>query len=144
MIVDLPDQVTGYLDEGQVRLTCEVHGFLRSPNPPTWLDVRGSPIASTSKYRIALTDTTSPPAVLISNGSSVSGWRSTLIISQLGVGDEGTYTCMVDGNSTTAQLTVVAGTAPPVPSTSESCHLLVATTILLNSMCLPYPPFLPF
>ena len=110
--MDLLDQVTGYLGEGRATLTCEVHGFLRSANPPTWLGRDGSPINSNAKYTIGISDL-SRTAVLISNGSSVSGWRSTLTINQLEMGDEGPYTCMVDGNSTTTQLTVVAGSAPP-------------------------------
>ena len=58
-------------------------------------------------------------AVLISNGSSVLGQMSNLTINQLEMGDEGTYTCMVDGNLATTRLTVMAGSAPPVTATSE-------------------------
>ena len=117
--MDLPDQVTGYLGEGLAVLTCEVHGLLRSTNPPTWLGRDGSPINSNiPKYTIDTSDS-SRTAVLISNGSSVSGLRSTLTINQLEMGDEGTYACMVEGGSTTTQLTVVAGSALPVTSTSE-------------------------
>ena len=47
VIVNLPDQVTGYLDEGKVALTCEVYEFLRSTDPPTWLK-DNSPIDTTS------------------------------------------------------------------------------------------------
>ena len=113
VIVDLPDQVTGYLGEGQVTLTCDVHGFLRSTNPPMWLGRDGSPINSNiPKYTIDTSDS-SRPAVLISNGNSVPGLRSTLIINQLRMGDEGTYTCMVEGGSNTTQLTIMAGSAPP-------------------------------
>ena len=120
MIVDLPGQVTGYLDERQVVLTCEVHGFLRSTNPPTWLGSDGSPIDSnTPKYTIDISDSSTRIAVLLSNGSSVPGQRSTLTINQLGMADEGTYTCIVDGNSSRTQPTVVAGSAPPGTSTSE-------------------------
>ena len=119
MIVELSDQVTGYLDDKQVVLTCDVNGFLRSTDPPTWLGRDGSPInLSTPKHTINQISITSPPSVLLSNGSSVAGWRSTLTINQLGMADEGTYTCMVDGNSATAQLKVVAGSAPLI---SELC-----------------------
>ena len=120
MIVDLSDQVTGYLDDKQVVLTCDVHGFLTSTDSPTWLDRDDNPInSSTPKHTINQISITSPPSVLLSNGSSVAGWRSTLIINQLGMADEGTYTCMADGNSATTQLKVVAGSAPLI---SELCH----------------------
>ena len=118
--MDLPDQVTGYLDERRVVLTCEVHGFLRSTNPPTWLGSDGSPIDSnTLKYTIDISDSSTRIAVLLSNGSSVPGQRSILTINQLGMADEGTYTCIVDGNSFRTQLIVVAGSALPGTSTSE-------------------------
>ena len=120
VIVDLLGQVTGYLDEKLVVLICEVHGFLRSTNPPTWLGSNGSPINSnTPKYTIDISDSSTRIAVLLSNGSIVSGQRSTLTINQLGMADEGNYTCMVDGSSATAQLTVVAGSAPPSSELSD-------------------------
>ena len=112
MIVDLSDRVTGYLVEGQVTLTCEVYGFLISTNPPTWFGLDGNPIDSNAKYTID-TSRSSQTALLIANGSSVPGLRSTLTINQLEMGDEGIYTCRVDGNSATTWLTVVAGSAPP-------------------------------
>ena len=118
MIVDLLDQVTGYLDEGQVVLTCEVYGVIRSSDPMTWLSRDGSPIdeSNTPKYILDQMSITSPLSVLFFNGSSVPGQRSNLTINQLGIADQGTYTCMVDGNSATVQLTVVAS---PAPSTCE-------------------------
>ena len=70
------------------------------------------------KYTIDSSDS-SRNAVLISNGSSVPGLQSALTINQLRTEDEGTYTCMVDGNLATIQLTVVAGSAPLVTSPSE-------------------------
>ena len=60
--------------------------------------------------------TTSQPALLTSNGTSVPGQRSTLTIRQLGEGDAGSYTCVADGNSSTVQLQVVPGTPPPSTS----------------------------
>ena len=114
MIVDLPDLVTGYLGEGRVELICDIHGFLRSTDPPLiiWLGTDGSPINSnTSKYTIE--------SSMFPDGTSVPGLRSTLTINQLEVGDEGTYTCVVDGTSTITQLTIMAGSIPPVTSMSE-------------------------
>ena len=107
----LHSRTIGCFDERQVVLTCEVHGFLRSTNPPTWLGRDGSPIDSnTPKYAIDISSS-SRTAVLLSNGSSVLGWRSTLTINQLGTADEGTYTCVVDGNSATVHLTIMASYA---------------------------------
>ena len=119
--MDLPDQVTGYLGEGRVVLACDVHGLLRSTNPSVmWLGRDGSPINSnTPKYTIDISD--SSRTALLPDGTSVPGLRFTLTINQLEVGDEGTYTCVVDGTSTTTQLTIVAGSAPP-PS-ELSVHL---------------------
>ena len=117
--MDLPDLVTGYLGEGRVVLTCDVHGFLRSTNLQIiWLGRDGSPINSnTPKYSIDISD--SFRTALLPDGTSVPGLRSTLTINQLEVGDEGTYTCVVDGTSTTTQLTIVTGSTPPVTSMSE-------------------------
>ena len=117
--MDLPDLVTGYLGEGHVVLTCDIHGFLRSTNLPImWLGRDGSPINSnTPKYTIDIFD--SSQTALLPDGTSVPGVRSTLTINQLEVGDEGTYTCAVDGTSTTTQLTIVTGSIPPVNSMSE-------------------------
>ena len=121
--MDLPDQVTGYLDERQVMLTCEVYGVLRSRDPPTWLGRDGSLIDSnTPKYTIDISSS-SQTTVLLFNGSTsrVPGWRSTLTINQLGMADEGNYACMADGNSTIVQLTVVAGSAPTTSELSNYC-----------------------
>ena len=124
MTVDLLDEVTGYLDEGQVVVTCEVHGFLRSTNPPWLLDSSGRLVSSADpKYTITQIDS-SQPAVLISNGSSVPGWRTSLTINQLMMSDSGNYTCAVDGNSTSTTLTVVAGIRSAPPSVSTTCQVL--------------------
>ena len=108
MIVDLPDQVTGCLNEGKVVLTCEVHGLLRSTDRPAWLNNNGCPIDTTSpmKYQVNINRATSQVSFLIPNGSIVSGLRSTLTIKQLEEGDEGQYICMVEGNSSVATLLI--------------------------------------
>ena len=107
VIVNLPDQVTGYLDEGKVVLTCEVYGFLRSTDPPTWLK-DNSPIDTTSplKYQVNINRSTSQISFLIPNGSIVPSLRSTLTIKQLEEGDEGQYICMVEGNSSVVMLLI--------------------------------------
>ena len=111
--------MTGYVGEGQVVLTCEIHGFLLSTNPLTWWRGDDSFINSSSaKYSIT-TGNVSRSSVLISDGTRVSGLRSTLTIRQLSGEDEGSYSCVADGVSSSLELTVVAGTSPP-PTTSES------------------------
>ena len=118
-IVDLPDKVTGYLDDRHVVLTCEVYEVLRSTNPPTWLDRDGNSIDSnTPKYTIDISNSSRATSLLF-NVSIVTDWRSTLTINQLGMADEGNYTCVVDGNSVTVHLTVVAGSAPPPSELSD-------------------------
>ena len=114
--MDVPTRKTGYIDEGQVALTCEVYGFLRSTDPLIWLSKNGSEINSSSKYSIT-SSRSSQPTILTSDGSSIPGFSSTLTIRQLSEADKGNYTCVVDGNSSVVQLSVVAGPAP----TSESC-----------------------
>jgi hypothetical protein len=92
-------------------LTCEVHGFLRSTDPPTWLNNNGSPIDSSHplKYQINISSSTSQLSFLIYNGSIVSSLRSTLTIKQLEEGDEGQYICMVKGNSSVTTLLIQNG-----------------------------------
>ena len=102
--------VNGYMNTGEVTLTCEVYGFLRSTNPLRWLDGEGNPLADSAKYTIT-SSTSSRPAILVSSGSSTEGQRSTLTINQLSKEDEGNYTCVADGNSTTILLVVLPGTA---------------------------------
>ena len=117
VFVDLAERVTGYLDEGRVELTCEVHGFLRSTNLLTWLGRDGNPIDNSCPFKYIISSSiTSKPALLISNGASVPGLRSTLTIRQLDGADAGSYTCVINGNSSTVQLLVVSDTSPPSTS----------------------------
>ena len=108
VFVDLPGQLVGYLDGGEVELTCEVHGVLRSTNPPTWLNSNGSTIDSSCplKYTVTHSSLTSQLSILLSNGSKVPSLRSILIIKQLDEGDEGQYTCVVEGNSSVVALLI--------------------------------------
>ena len=118
--MDLQDEVTVYLDEGQVVLTCEVHGFLKSTNSPMWLDNYGSLIDMSCplKYIITHSSLTSKVSALTSDRSRVPSLRSTLTIRQLEEGDEGQYTCMVEGNSTVVSLFIQ--TRPTTESTSTA------------------------
>ena len=100
--------MTGYLDDGTVTLTCDVRGLLRLATPPMWLNNNaGSAIDSSCplKYHVNFSNFTSQ---LPSNGSIVVHiLRSTLTISQLEVGDEGQYTCMIEGESSVAVLRLI-------------------------------------
>ena len=107
--MDVSTQETGYLKVGQVVLTCEVYGFLRSNDPPTWLSINGSQINPSSPKYLITSSQTSQPSILTSDRSSVPGLRSTLTIRQLNEADEGNYTCVVDGNSSVVHLSIVAG-----------------------------------
>ena len=108
--MDLPGQLVGYLDEGEVELTCKVHGVLRSIDPPTWLNSNGSPIDSSCplKYNVIHSSLTSQLSILLSrsNGNKVPSLRSILIIKQLEEGDEGQYTCAVEGNFSVVALLI--------------------------------------
>ena len=130
MIVDLPDQVTGFLDEGKVVLTCEVHGFLRSTDPPMWLKGNGIPFNCLCplKYQVTFSSLTSYLSFLIPNGSVVSGLRSTLTIKQLVEGDEGQYICMVEGNSSVATLLIQKGSI----TTPNPCKFIILIGLLIN------------
>ena len=109
--MDTVSHVTGYLDVGVVELKCEVHGFLRSTSPPTWLDKNGTSVyANMTKY-IAILDSEgagSQTAIQISSGAITQSLRSTLIIRQLEEGDAGSYTCVVDGNLSIVHLRIIS------------------------------------
>lgn len=124
-MVDLPDQVTGYVDEGKVILTCDVHGFLRSTVPPMWLNSNGSPIDSSYplKYGVDHSNSTSKLSILISDQSIVPSLRSTLTIKQLEEGDGGQYICMVEGNSSVVMLFIQKGSIP-TPNPTMPCKFV--------------------
>ena len=106
--ITLREQITepGYGFDGNLVLTCEVHGFLLSTNPLIWRRGNDSVINSSSaKYSIT-TGTTSQSSVLISNGTRVSGLWSTLTIRPLSTVDEGSYSCVADGASSSLELSV--------------------------------------
>ena len=129
MFIELPAMMIGYLDSMTVSLTCEVHGFLRSMAPPTWLDSKGElvPVESSnysvSNYSVVST-TSSRPAALISNSSAIQGQRSIFTILRLSEEDEGNYTCMVEGNSSTVQLLVIPGSPPTTTGRSCDNHVM--------------------
>ena len=123
MFIELPAMMIGYLDSMTVSLTCEVHGFLRSMTPPTWLDGKGNLVVNSSNYSVMST-TSSRPAALVSDSSAIQGQRSMFTILRLSEEDEGNYTCMVDGNSSTVQLLVVPGSPPTTTGRSCDSHVM--------------------
>ena len=120
VIMDVPATMNGYLDSGQVTLTCEVYGFLQSTNPLKWLDGEGNLLSDSAKYTITHS-ASSRPSVLVSSRTRTEGQRLTLTINQLSKEDEGNYTCVADGNSTTTLLRVMPGSAPT--TTCKSCDI---------------------
>ena len=131
VIMDVPATMNGYLNSGHVTLTCEVYGFLRSTNPLKWMDGEGNLLTNSAKYMIMST-TSSQPAVLVPSRTSTEGQRSTLTINQLSDGDEGNYTCVADGNSTTILLQVIPGSAPTTTMSSKSHHVKEIDTCLIG------------
>ena len=122
--------MTGYLDERQVVLTCEVHGFLPSTNPPIWRLRESCTLSSSLSKFFIMTGTTTQPSVLISNVTRVSGLRSTLTIRQLSTKDEGSYSCVADGASSLVQLSVeVSRTPSDSPCEYEHEYIIQITNL---------------
>ena len=103
MIVEVKSPGTVFTGEGSlVSLTCEIYGYPHNSCSPVW--TRGSEKLQGDKYT-----TTVINAGLLSGSSIFSTERvvSQLTIRNVTEDDSGEYTCSVEGNSTTANLTVV-------------------------------------
>ena len=103
VIVEVKSPGAVFTGEGaMVNLVCEIYGYPHDYSFPVW--TRGSDKLQNDRYT-----TTVINAGLLS-GSSISSTErvvSQLTISNVTEDDSGEYTCSVDGNSTTATLTVV-------------------------------------
>ena len=87
-----------------IRLTCEVYGYPRNSSPPKWSSPGRD--LETGRFNTTLSNTG-----LLSDGSVSSTEK---VVSQLTIycaseTDEGEYTCSVDGQSATMNLTITNG-----------------------------------
>ena len=128
MAVDV--QQTGCTDDGGVMLTCEVYGYLRSVNNPTWWrEIGGSRhhLKNASKYTIG----NGRGYQLAQNvdGTTRLSQVANLTVYQLERADSGTYICQVEGKEGAGVLTLIpsnrptGGTADTTVITSESTGL---------------------
>ena len=100
MIVEVKSPGTVFTGEGSlVSLTCEIYGYPHNSCSPVW--TRGSEKLQGDKY------TTTVINAGLLNVSSTERVVSQLTIRNVTEDDSGEYTCSVEGNSTTANLTVV-------------------------------------
>ncbi len=99
LIITTPD-VNGYIQTGEVTLTCELHGYQSSLSPPVWLDLEGSEITTSTKYTI--TSGEGRNTIVFENGTAIPSVIVSLTIRNLSLADAGTYTCRgVRGESVT-------------------------------------------
>ena len=121
-IITAPD-VSGYLQTGEVTLTCELHGYQSSFSPPVWLNSSGSEITTSDKYTISSSDGVN--TIVLENGTTLPSVVVSLTIHSLTSADEGDYTCRgTRGGESVSRLTIRIheGTVPPIttppPTTS--------------------------
>ena len=124
--------VCGYLQTGEVTLTCELHGYQSSLSPPVWLDLGGSEITASTKYTI--TSGEGGNTIVFENGTAIPSVIVRLRIRDLSLADGGNYTCRgVGGGESVTQLVITEGTAPPttaLPVTTQG-------TLAPNNVLLP-------
>ncbi len=119
-VITTPD-VSGYLQTGEVTLTCELHGYQLSLSPPVWLNTNGSETNDSTKYTVSVCEGNS--TIILQNGTVFSSIILDITIHNLSSADGGNYTCRgVRGESIT-QLTILEETSPPSTSTllSQTC-----------------------
>ncbi|XP_064396410.1 uncharacterized protein LOC135343335 [Halichondria panicea] len=108
-VITTPD-VSGYLQTGEVTLTCELHGYQSSLSPPVWLNTNGSETNDSTKYTVSVCEGNN--TIILQNGTVVPSIIFNITIHNLSSADGGTYTCRgVRGESVT-QLTILEGTDP--------------------------------
>ena len=101
--------VTGYTDDGELVLTCEVYGYLMSYNPPVrwWRETGGARqlLQNTPNYTIEYSNgsqlTQNP------DGTTRQSIVANLTIHQLTTADTGRYVCEADGDQEAATQVIV-------------------------------------
>ena len=102
--------VSGYLQTGEVTLTCELHGYQSSLSSPVWLNTNGSETNDSTKYTVSVCEGNN--TITLQNGTIVPSIILSITIHNLSLADGGAYTCRgVRGESVT-QLTILEGTDP--------------------------------
>ena len=115
-MVDVMSEVTGFLGDGSVILTCEVHGYASFSMPPTWTST--ADLTNTSKFVINVSNSNSR-SLINSDGSVRQGIVISLTINDLRLEDESNFTCDVGDAASTTWLKVVRDTEPPVTTTMQ-------------------------
>ena len=114
--------VSGYLQTGEVTLTCELHGYQSSFSPPVWLNSSGSEITTSDKYTISSSDGVN--TIVLENGTTLPSVVVSLTIHSLTSADEGDHTCRgTRGGESMSRLTIHEGTAPPITITPPTTLL---------------------
>ena len=136
-VITTPD-VSGYLQTGEVTLTCELHGYQSSLSPPVWLNTNGSEITTSTKYTI--TSDEGSKTIVFENGTAIPSLIVSLTIRNLSSADGGNYTCRgVRGGESVTQLMIAEGTAPPTtpPPITTAQPLTTQRTLAPNNVLLP-------
>ena len=102
VVVEVKSPGTVFTGEGsEVNLTCEIYGYPHDSSSPVW--TRGSHELQGDRYTTTVNNDD------LWHISSTERFVSQLTISHVTECDSGEYTCSVEGNSTTATLTVLEG-----------------------------------
>ena len=117
VIITAPD-VSGYLQTGEVTLTCELHGYQSSFSPPVWFNTSGNEITTSDKYTISSSDGVN--TIVLENGTTLPSVIVSLTIHSLTSADEGDYTCHGTRGESVSQLTVIQGTILPPPTSQNT------------------------
>ena len=126
--------VTGYVVEGSVTLLCQVQGYFNGQVTFMWK--RGTNVlTNTPKYSTGY----SQELVSSNNGFNLTAITLSLTIQNLNTGDEGNYTCVINGGQTEAytislvtslQSRETTGTQGVVASPSSTTTTGVVKTVL--------------
>ena len=120
-VISAPD-VSGYLQTGEVTLTCELHGYQSSFSPPVWLNSEGVGISSSDKYTISYRDAEN--MIVLEDGTTLPSVVVSLTIHNLTSTDEGNYTCRGIRGDRVSQLTLISTTSS-TPLTQPTTRALV-------------------